>query len=178
MPDVRSGDPGQGGQPPLRRGLGIVCTAMAGLGGLIIFGAAVAVTVSVIGSNLGFGGMRGEFELVELACAACASLFLPLCQLNKGHVMVDVFTSRLPDPASRALDTVWMLLFAAAWAFLCWRLWHGLVDIRGYGDRAMLLGTPIWWAYVPAVLGTGMSAIVATLWGLSGLMPRTIRMEG
>ncbi|OBY24915.1 hypothetical protein A9D60_23190 [Leisingera sp. JC1] len=154
-----------------------LCTGLAGLGALIIFAAALAVTWSVIGSNLGLGGLRGEFELVELACAACASLFLPLCQLKKGHVMVDVFTSRLPSAANRVMDAIWTLVFAAAWAFLCWRLLHGLQEIQGYGDKTMLLRAPVWWIYVPAVLGTGVSALVAALSGTASLFPGLVRLE-
>ncbi|SFR13134.1 TRAP transporter small permease [Poseidonocella sedimentorum] len=151
----------QGGGTPLHRSLHALCTALAGVGALIIFGSAVVVTGSVISSTLGFGAFRGEFELVELACAACASLFLPLCQLTKGHVMVDVFTGWLPGRANRAIDALWTAVFAAVWALLCWRLFHGLIELHGYGDRTMLLRAPVWWAYVPAVLGTGLSALVA-----------------
>lgn len=164
----------QGGMPPLRRVLHILATGMAGLGGIVIFGAAVFVTLSVIRATLGMGSFRGEFELVELSCAACASLFLPLCQLTKGHVMVDVFTGRLPVAANRAMDTLWMAMFAAAWALLCWQLFHGLNEIRGYGDRTMLLGAPIWWAYVPAVLGTGFSGLIALYLVVADLRPASL----
>lgn len=168
-------DPGQqGGHTPLHRTLHVICTALAGLGGLIIFGSAIVVTFSVISGTLGFGAFRGEFELVELACAACASLFLPLCQLTKGHVMVDVFTSRLPGATNRAIDALWTAVFAVVWALLCWRLFHGLVEIQGYGDRTMLLRAPVWWAYVPAVLGTGLSALVALYMVISHLRPAVV----
>lgn len=165
-------DPGmQGRGSPLHRTLYMVCTALAGLGGLVIFGSALVVTYSVVSSTLGFGAFRGEFELVELACAACASLFLPLCQLNKGHVMVDVFTDWMPFSTNRAIDALWTAVFAAAWALLCWQLVHGMIEIRGYGDRTMLLRAPVWWAYVPAVLGTGLSALVAVYLVMAYLRP-------
>ncbi|WP_240484762.1 TRAP transporter small permease [Pseudoponticoccus marisrubri] len=148
------------------------------MGGLIIFGSAVVVTGSVIGSTLGLGGFRGEFELVELACAACASLFLPLCQLSRGHVMVDVFTNWMPRSTNRTVDALWTLLFAAVWALLCWRLFHGLLEIRGYGDRTMLLRAPLWWAYVPAVLGTGLSSVIALYVAASDLRPDLVSPGG
>lgn len=164
----------QGGVSPLHRTLHAICTALAALGALIIFGSAVVVTGSVISSTLGFGAFLGEFELVELACAACASLFLPLCQLTKGHVMVDVFTGWLPDGTNRAIDALWTAVFAAAWALLCWRLFNGLLEIHGYGDRTMLLRAPVWWAYVPAVLGTGLSALVALYMVIAHLRPEIV----
>lgn len=151
----------QGVQGPLFKVLRPICWTSAGIGGLAIFGAAIVVTASVIMRNVGLGGIRGDFELVELVCAACASLFLPLCQLNKGHVMVDLFTSWMPFKAQRRLDGIWTLLFAFVWGLLCWRLSIGLEEIHSYGDRTMLLRAPVWWVYVPAVFGTALSAIVA-----------------
>lgn len=157
---------GQGGRSPLFRALHTICVACAALGGVAIFGAALTVTVSVVMRILGFSGIRGDFELVELVCVACASLFLPLCQLNRGHVLVDLFTTWMPPRAQRRLDGIWMILFAAGWAALTWRLFHGLTEIHGYGDRTMLLRAPVWWAYVPAVIGTGLSAVVALVMSL------------
>ncbi|SLN25979.1 Tripartite ATP-independent periplasmic transporters, DctQ component [Aquimixticola soesokkakensis] len=159
-------DMGQGGHTPLFRALRQLCVASAALGGLTIFLAACAVTASVVMRNIGVGGIRGDFELVELTCAICASLFLPLCQFTRGHVMVDLFTGWMPLPARRALDGVWMLLFGLVWAFLAWRLSHGMLELKDYGDRTMLLRAPIWWVYVPAVFGTGLSAVVAVLTSL------------
>lgn len=162
----------EGPRAPLFHLLHQICVFSAAVGGLVIFGAAFVVTYSIIKSLLGFGAVRGEFELVELACATCASLFLPLCQLNKGHVMVDVFTGWVPGKMNDMTDAVWTLLFAAGWGFICWRLLHGLWEIQGYGDRTMLLRAPVWWVYVPAVFGTGLSALVALLQSLSVVFPR------
>lgn len=156
----------QEGETLLYRGLRTVCTFSAGLGGLTIFVASLVVAYSVIMRTLGLGGVRGDFELVELVCVACASLFLPLCQLNKGHVMVDLFTLRLPQREQKRIDGVWTLCFAAVWALLCWRLTIGLGEMHEYGDKTMLLKASVWWAFVPAVFGTGLSAIVAFITGL------------
>ena len=161
----------------LQRLLHAICISSAAIGGLVIFGAAFVVTYSVLSSTLGFGAVRGEFELVGLACACSASLFLPLCQLNRGHVMVDVFTSKMPIKLNYYVDTFWTLIFALGWAFICWFLIHGMIEIHGYGDRFMLLRWPVWWAYVPAIFGTGISAIVALLQSVSAVLPRLIQLE-
>ncbi|PRX10833.1 TRAP transporter small permease [Martelella mediterranea] len=149
-----------------------ICLVSAGLGGLAAFATALMVSFSVVARMTGFGGLRGDFEAVELVCAACASLFLPLCQFTKGHVMVDIFTDWMPKAGQRRLDGFWTLLFAAGWAIICWRLTHGLATIHAYGDRTMLLGFPVWMIYVPAVFGTGLSAFVAALTGAADLFGR------
>ncbi|MDF2235243.1 TRAP transporter small permease subunit [Albimonas sp. CAU 1670] len=163
---------GEGGGPPspsLHRWLERLCLAFAGVGGVTIFAVSLAVTVSVILRTVGVGGIRGDFEMVELACAACAALFLPLCQLKKGHVMVDIFTAWAPERTVRRIDGLWTLLFAAAWAALAWRLWDGMETMRDYGDRTMLLRAPVWWVYAPGVAGMALAAAVALESGLRQL---------
>ncbi|SLN17635.1 Tripartite ATP-independent periplasmic transporters, DctQ component [Pacificibacter marinus] len=161
----------QGGATFVHRGLRTLCLVSAGIGGATIFVASLVVAYSVVMRNLGFGGVRGDFELVELVCVTCASLFLPLCQLNKGHVMVDLFTLRLSQSTQKRIDGFWTLCFAAVWAVLCWRLIIGLGHIYEYGDRTMLLKASVWWAFVPAVFGTGLSSIVALITGLPMISP-------
>jgi TRAP-type C4-dicarboxylate transport system permease small subunit len=167
----------QGSLPPLQLALLRLSKIFAALGGAIIFAASLTVTLSVVMRATGIGGIRGDFELVELVSAACASLFLPLCQLRRGHVLVDLFTNWLPFGLRQRLDGVWTLLFALGWALLCWRLMQGLVDLHGYGDRTMLLGVPIWWVYVPAVLSTGLSALIALVTARSLLRGTAPQME-
>ncbi|WP_210245200.1 TRAP transporter small permease [Martelella alba] len=144
----------------------------AGLGGFAAFAAAIMVSISVLLRALGLGGIRGDFEAMQLVCAACASLFLPLCQYSKGHVMVDLFTAWMPTRGQRRLDGLWTLLFALAWAILSWRLFHGMQTMLDYGDRTMLLNFPVWMIYLPAVIGTGLSAIIALSTGIDDLRAR------
>lgn len=157
-------------RPAHLRALERLCRLSAAAGGLAIFLVACAVTVSVVMRNLGLGGIRGDFELVEFACAICASLFLPLCQISRGHVMVDLFTTRLPRAANRFLDGLWELVFALALAGLGWRLALGGMEMLDYGDATMLLGLPLWLAYAPAVFGTALSAAIGL--GLASEMLR------
>lgn len=157
---------GQGGHSPLAAALRKLAMVCAGLGGLAMFSVSLLVTGSVLFRSLGLGGLRGDFELVELACALCASLFLPLCQLNRGHVMVDLFTSWMGPRAQGKLDGLWMLVFAVAWAFISWRLFHGLLEMHDYGDKTMLLRAPIWIVFIPAVFGTALSALIALITAL------------
>jgi len=138
-----------------------LCTLSAGLGGVAIFAVSLTVTASVIGRNLGLGGIRGDFELTEFVAAACASLFLPLCQLKRGHVVVDLFTNWLPPRAQRRLEGLWTAVFGLFWLSIAGWLCLGLVEVRGYGDRTMVLGLPVWALHVPAIFGTTLSGLVA-----------------
>jgi len=145
----------------LQRWLARISLASAALGGVTIFAVTLAVTASVVMRNIGLGGIRGDFEMVELAAASCASLFLPLCQLKRGHVVVDLFTDWLPRVVRARLEALWSLLFAGCWAALCWFLMQGLSDSYAYDDKTMLLNFPVWTVYLPAVFATGLAALIA-----------------
>lgn len=150
-----------GGNAPLFVWLNRLARLSATIGGVVIFGVALTVSVSVVMRNIGIGGVRGDFEMVELSSVFAAGLFLPLCQLTRNHVMVDLFTAPLPRGIVAALDTLWLGLFAIGWALLCYFTAHGMMDIMAYGDRTMLLRLPVWWAYVPSIIGSGLSCLIA-----------------
>jgi TRAP-type C4-dicarboxylate transport system permease small subunit len=146
-----------------------LCTGSAVAAGAVVVGVSLVVAVSVASRSLGLGSVRGDFELVELGCGVSAFLFLPLCQLKRGHIAVDLFTNWLPKRAIGRLEAFWEIVFAIAWAVIVWRFAFGLRDIRGYGDYSMMLGIPLWLIYLPAMFGAGLSALVAlrhasTLW--------------
>ncbi|WP_394690651.1 TRAP transporter small permease [Hoeflea sp.] len=151
----------QGGSSPLHIWLLRLATLSAVLGGAVILTVALIVTVSVIMRNVGLRGITGDFELVQMSCVFAAGLFLPLCQLNKGHVMVDLFTNWLPEKTVARIDQFWTLVFALAWACLFLYMFRGMEEIRAYDDRSMLLKIPMWWGFVPSIIGAGLSSFIA-----------------
>jgi TRAP-type C4-dicarboxylate transport system permease small subunit len=165
----------RGGTPSLLTWMDRLARILAALGGAVVLGVAFTVAVSVVKRTLGFQGVRGDFELVEMSCVCAAALFLPLCQLNRGHVMVDLFTNWLPYRARAAIDWIWLIGFALTWAALSYFTFRGLLEIREYGDRTMLLSIPAWWPFVPAVLGTGAASLIA--FAQAFLLPRHVNVQ-
>lgn len=133
----------------------------AAIGGVVTFGIAVLVTISVLKRSFGFGGIQGDFEVVKLGCGIAAFLFLPLCQFKRGHVTVDLFSDWLSRRMRLGLEAIWQIIFAVVWVALAWRLLTGGLETYEYHDRTMLLRFPIWFVYLPAVFGTFLSALVA-----------------
>lgn len=136
---------------------------LAILGGLVLYALAVTVTASVVMRAIGVGGITGDVELVKIACGYAACLFLPLCQFNKGHVTVDLFSNMFSLGFQKFLEIFWEIIFALFWLLLAWRLTLGGMEIYEYEDRTQLLEIPVWIVYAPAVLGTVLSAIVALI---------------
>lgn len=151
----------QGGYSPLHTWLLRLATLSGALGGAVILTVALIVTMSVLMRNIGLRGISGDFELVQMSCVYAAGLFLPLCQLNKGHVMVDLFTNGLPEKMVMRIDQFWTLVFAIAWACLFFYMFRGMEEIRAYDDRSMLLKIPMWWGFIPSIIGAGLSSFIA-----------------
>ncbi|RCK18764.1 TRAP transporter small permease [Thalassospira lucentensis] len=137
------------------------CIASAGIAGAVIVAVAVTVTLSVTMRYIGIGGIRGDFEIVEMGCGIAAFLFLPLCQRKGNHVMVDIFSMAFPQRTRTLLDQVWEALFCLAWVIISWRVAYGLIDMYDYNDRSMLLRMPTWIVYGFALCGLGLSSLTA-----------------
>ena len=84
--------------------------------------------------------------------------FLPYCQLVGGNVMVEFVTARAPASLRGLLDTLSNLAYTAIAALLTWRLALGGRDIFSYSETTMVLGVPVWWAFVPIVLSVALLA--------------------
>ncbi|HRP73946.1 MAG TPA: TRAP transporter small permease [Rhodocyclaceae bacterium] len=136
---------------PLGKLLDYACRGFAMGGGLVLVSMALMSVVSVIGRATLGKPVLGDFELVQLGCAISVSMFLPYCQMIRGHVIVDFFTAGLDRRARAFLDALAAIVLAAVAFLIAWRLSVGLVEIRGTGDSSMLLRIPTWYAFVPMV---------------------------
>jgi TRAP-type C4-dicarboxylate transport system permease small subunit len=132
--------------------------ALAVAGGVLLVGIGVLVTVSVLSRWLRNQAVSGDFELVQMGLALAVFAFLPLCQANRGHIVVDTFTMKLPLRVQHALDGIWDLVFAGVAALLAWRLAIGGAEAFRTGSTSMVLAIPIGWAILACA---GMAAFLA-----------------
>ena len=79
-------------------------------------------------------------------------MFLPLCQLRNGNVVVDAFTLNLSHFTRTLLDVLGTFLFCIVAIFFSVRMIYGLVDMFRYEEQTMLLQIPVWIPFVPAIL--------------------------
>jgi len=147
------------------------CIVSATVAGAVMLAVAVTVTLSVTMRYIGIGGIRGDFEIVEMGCGIAAFLFLPLCQRKGNHVMVDIFSMAFPQRTRTILDQLWEILFCCGWVIISWRVAYGLIDMFDYNDRSMLLRMPTWIIYGFALFGLGLSALTA----LSNVIEQFVR---
>lgn len=141
-------------------------TAIAIAGALLMLAAAAMVVVSVSVRNLTDVVMMGDYEIVQMVTAVAAFAFLPFCQMKRGNILVDSFTTKLPDIVQRGLDALWDLVYAGIIAIVAWELMQGAIGTVKSNTVSMILALPVGWAIgLCAVLAAFLAVIsVATAW--------------
>ena len=150
----------------LGRALQRAATGVALLGGLVLFALTLLTVISVVGRVAFSAPIPGDFELVELGMAVAIFSFLPYCQIVRGNVIVDLFTTRARPRTRALLDGIGNLLYTAIAALLTWRGALGGLEIRSYHETTMVLQVPVWWGFVPAVVFLAFLTVVCayTVW--------------
>lgn len=147
---------------------GVVGRTLDALSRLFAIGSGVVLTVmavlslvSVVGRALFAYPIMGDYELVQMMSAAAVAMALPFCQMVRGNVIVDFFTTGCSARFNRFCDLVAnLLLTIGAFAF-AWRMAVGLLELQRTRDASMLLDLPTWWTYVPMVLSFALLGCVA-----------------
>lgn len=168
-------------------------------GGAILTLLAIMTVISVIGRYLtgfGLGPIKGDFELVEMGCAIAIFSFLPLAQMKRAHVTVDVFITRLPARGRAFLGFLGDSLIALAAFIMFWQFWLSFGEKFPYGvpglRAALGMGPPpffaettyeleieIWVPYALGLIGAGFFCVVGFYsvwrslnWTLQGQEPQ------
>jgi TRAP-type C4-dicarboxylate transport system permease small subunit len=114
----------------------------------------VIVTISfssILGRFLFSSPLLGDFELVEMGCAVAIASFLPLCQMEKGNVIVDFVTAGVSPFVKSMLDAASGILFGIVAGFFTWRMIFGAQDMYRYNEETMLLQLPVWIPFLPFI---------------------------
>jgi TRAP-type C4-dicarboxylate transport system permease small subunit len=122
--------------------------------------------ISVLGRAAFSAPIPGDFELIEVGMAVAIFAFLPYCQIVRGNVVVDLFTTRASLRTRALLDGIGNLIYTAIAALLTWRVALGGLEVRSYSETTMVLRVPVWWGYVPAVVCLALLTLVCayTFW--------------
>lgn len=165
-------------------------------GGVLLVLVGLMVCASVIGRSLDgwafFGPIRADYELVEMGTIIAVCAFLPWCQLQRGHVSVDLLVQHAPPRLKAISGLIGDMILTLLAAVMAWRFWAGFGEKFPYGSdqmRAALgmgfrpfypettfeLQVPIWIPYGLGVLGavafmlTGLYTVWRALnWVLQG----------
>lgn len=142
-----------------------VCAIVAGL---LITVITLMTCVSLIGRNTIGWTIVGDFELSGAAAGAAIALFLPWCQVRRGNIIVDFFTTRASASTNAALDRMGSLLYALALGLMAWRTGIGGLNAWTSQSTSMMLGLPEWVVYVFMVPPLVLCAVIGLTQALAG----------
>lgn len=157
---------------PVGRMLARCADAAAVLGGLMLSGVILVTVASIVGRALAglgatlpffraFGPVPGDFEIVSMAGAVAVAAFMPLCQMQAGHVVVDLLF-RGAGPRWQALfSLIGNLLFVLVGALIVHSVFGGARDKLAYGETSMLLRLPAWWGYAGVTAAFALAVLCA-----------------
>lgn len=130
------------------------------LAGLLLTGITLMTCFSLIGRNTTGVTISGDFELTGVATGAAIALFMPLCQLKRGNIIVDFFTAKVSDRTNAQLDRFGALMLSATFALLSWRTSLGGLSAYETQSGTMMLGFPEWIVYVAMVPPFILTAVI------------------
>jgi len=130
------------------------------LAGLLLTGITLMTCFSLIGRNTTGATISGDFELTGVATGAAIALFMPLCQLKRGNIIVDFFTAKVSDRINAQLDRFGALMLSATFALLSWRTSLGGLSAYETQSGTMMLGFPEWIVYVAMVPPFILTAVI------------------
>ena len=131
------------------------------LAGMLLTGITLMTCYSLIGRNTTGVTISGDFELTGVATGAAIALFMPLCQLKRGNLIVDFFTAKVSDRTNAQLDRFGALMLSATFALLSWRTSLGGLSAYETQSGTMMLGFPEWIVYVAMVPPFILTAVIA-----------------
>jgi len=174
-----------------------IARSLAYIGGIFLVLIAVMTVISTIGRafvglQIGLGPIPGDFELVEAGTAVAIFCFMSWCQINQGHVTVDIFADFAPKKVNLGLIFVGNILIFLVAFVIAWRLWMGFGeqvtwfdqstrDVLGFGykpftnNTSYILGMPFWYSYLLSFIGAFFFTIISafTVWrALNDLLGR------
>ena len=138
------------------------------LAGVLLTGITLMTCGSLIGRNTVGVSIVGAFELTGVAAGAAIALFMPLCQLRRGNIIVDFFTANLRRSTNDRLDRFGAVLLAAIFALLAWRTSLGGWNSYSTNSESQIMGFPEWITYasmVPAFVLAGLIALCQAVLG-------------
>jgi TRAP-type C4-dicarboxylate transport system permease small subunit len=147
-----------------------LATAVAIAGGSVLVLVTIMTVVSVVGRalsrnhfflDLGFGPVKGDFEIVQAGILFAIFCALPLTQYLRGHADVSLLTDRFSARAAAVIELVMDVLMLIAVAFVVWRYWVGLTDKYANREMTFILHAPVWWIYAIGMVGALTTLIVS-----------------
>jgi TRAP-type C4-dicarboxylate transport system permease small subunit len=145
---------------PLARGMHLA--GGAALAGMML------VTVADVVLRSFKNPITGTYELVGFLGAAAIGFSLPQTSLDKGQVLMDFLTRRLPAGAARSLNALTRVTGSSLFALIAWNLFAMGSSLRQSGDETPLLHLPHFLLAWGIAAACAVESLVLAAEGLAG----------
>ena len=148
--------------------LELLAKGCAVLAGALLTLITLMTCASLIGRNTLGVTLAGDFELTGVVAGAAIALFLPWCQLQRGNIIVDFFTTSAKPQTNATLDRFGALLLSASMALMAWRTVLGGLNAFDTHSGTMMLGFPEWVVYACIAPPLVLTALIAAMQAING----------
>ena len=138
-----------------------VSEAVALIGGAILIGAMLFVSVNVVSAALFVTPILGDTEIVEMMGAVAITAFLPYCHFERANVIIELIERFVSPRTTVVLDFAAGLIFTVVAVIILWRLVAGGLDANADDDATMFLRIPHVIGYIGVIIPCTLWAVVA-----------------
>lgn len=128
----------------LYKGMKPVSRVVNAIGMVMMTVMMIFVTLDVTLRKLVSMPILGSIEITQFMLAICVSFGLAQCTIDKGHVVVDLFVSRLTTRARARLGIVTGMLAFGSCLMVTWQLFNYIVIIKEVNNVSSVLKIPMW----------------------------------
>ena len=136
------------------------------LAGVVLTLITLITVMAVLGREVIGKTISGDFELVGVAAGVAVALFLPWCQVKRGNIVVDFFTTRAGERAIQYMDRFGSLLMALMAGVFAWRSSLGGLNAYSTHSGTMMLDFPEWIVYATMVPPLALTSLIGLLQAL------------
>jgi TRAP-type C4-dicarboxylate transport system permease small subunit len=142
-------------------------SAWVGMATLVI--GVFATTADIVLRGIGFDGVFGVIDVVQLTVMVAAFLSIPFGFLMQSHVSVSLFVDRFGLRGAAVLHMLAASLAAVCLAAIGWFGYDQAMMQLEYGDVSLTLGVLKFYYWLPLLYGAGLSVLVCVCMFLGGL---------
>jgi TRAP-type C4-dicarboxylate transport system permease small subunit len=132
-----------------------LCHLLAGLALLVMLGVTV---YDVVARKLFNSPLVGVVDTVAFCVMWATMLGIALAWSQHAHIVVDLLDMTGSPRLIAALDLLTRIAGIVVMPLLMWLAYHEVRDVMDFGDRTPEIGIPVYWYWIAALVGYGLSA--------------------
>ena len=102
----------------------------------------------------------GSFELTEFMMPVVITFGFAYCALEKGHVHVELVTSKLPRRTQAVMNGIACLVFFGLFLLITWQSWLRAKGMMDSGQTSITLAIPVFPFVLAVALGSAALCLV------------------